>query len=212
MHLVPKIALGLLFGIFFAFVCLNFKKWDIGTAFALFLISSGLLGIFLVVNLLPRVGDFITTAMFASNAKVEPTAASPALSKIAQGDYEGAVEAYLELAETSEDATPYGEAAKLAAEKLDDPARASEILQDALQNREWGEEDWCYLQFRMVDLLDEHFKDFASARAILESIVEHCPNTRHSANAATRMRELEAAEYQAGLEGGEDTPAEEKPA
>src|SRR3954469_56853 len=70
-------------------------------------------GFFLVLVVLPRFGDVVSTAMTSSGEEVKLEGASKATGLIAQGDYEGAIEEYEKvLQEKPDDAFAVSEIAK----------------------------------------------------------------------------------------------------
>ena len=152
-------------------------------------------GILFVAVVLPRLGDAFTTAMFSSGETVGKDSSVKAAALLAQGDYEGAIEEHEKtFAGNPSEPHPISEIAKICAEKLDDPVRALHVLQTHLEGQEWKPDHAAFLMFRMVDVHAAQ-QQHAEARELLEQIIGHFPDTRHSANAKHRIHEVEQAEF-----------------
>ena len=155
-----------------------------------------ILGLLIVKYVLPAFGDAVGTLVYSSGEKVQPIISRKAAAKVAQGDYEGAIaEHEKSLSEDPTQTYPIAEIAKICADLLHDPRRALNVLQKHLDAREWPEEEAAFLLFRMVDVHWHQLSEFTAARQILEKIFTLFPNTRHSANAHHKLKELEQAEY-----------------
>ncbi|MBB5036292.1 tetratricopeptide repeat protein [Prosthecobacter dejongeii] len=175
--------------------------WDkvqdnVGMMLVYFLGLGIVAGLLIVAYVLPWFGDAVGTAVYSSGEKIKATGSAKAAAKMAQGDYEGAIEEHeKELAADPSQTFPIVEMAKICADKLADPQRAQRLLQNHLQDYPWSPDDAALLRFRLVDLQLHHFKDFPTTRQLLERIIADFPNTRHSANAHHKLHELEQAEY-----------------
>src|SRR5690606_31905460 len=111
-----------------------------------------------------------------------------ALAKTARGDYEGAVAAYKKVVgKTPTDTHAISEAVRLQCDKLEDPNGAAAYLEHLLQN-EWPMDDAAFLANRLVDVYWNYLQDADRSRPILEQIMSDMPETKHSANAAHRLR------------------------
>lgn len=154
------------------------------------------IGLLIVIYVLPAFGDAIGTLVYSSGEKIQPRESHQAAAKAAQGDYEGAIAEH-EKSLVADPSQTYhiAEIAKICAEKLHDPQRALQVIQKHLKAREWSEEDSAFLHFRMADVHWHQRGDFAAARQVLEHIITLFPNTRHSANAHHKLKEVEQAEY-----------------
>ena len=84
---------------------------------------------------------------------------------------------------------PYLEIAKIQKNQLEDPLAAITTLREALEGQEWQEEDAAFLMFRLAEIYDEDADDRKAAVAIFEQVMEQFPETRHSANARTKLHE-----------------------
>jgi tetratricopeptide (TPR) repeat protein len=162
-----------------------------------FVILMGLAGGLLAVKyFIPWLGDMMGEAMFSSGEKVEQDHMTKAAARIAQGDYPGAIEQYESmLSEKPDDPFPVAEIAKIHAERLRDPQKALQVLEENLQSKDWPVDDAAFIMFRIADVHLTHRHDFETARDMLEQIIGNFPNTRHSANAHHRMSELEQLQY-----------------
>lgn len=161
-------------------------------------LCAGLVGIFFVVYLLPFFAQRITHAVYDSAEEVEKDPMHDARSLMAQGDYEGAIEAYkLAAAADPLNRLPWVEIAKVYKDHLDDPASAVQTIRHALESQEWEVNDAAYFLFRLAELYDEVEGNRASAIAIMNQVVEQFPGTRHSANATHKLHEWEVSAAQA---------------
>lgn len=140
---------------------------------------------------LPSLVQRATTEMLASGAEVETDSAHDARALFAQGDYAGAVEAYRVVAdEHPDDRLPWVEMARIQNDKLDDPDAAIAILTEGLEAHEWTVNNAAFFLFRIAGLYEEEKQDAETTVQLLQRIVEMFPETRHSANATHRLREL----------------------
>jgi len=152
-------------------------------------------GFFVVLVVLPRFGDAVSTALTSSNEESKLEGSGKAMALIAQGDYEGAIREYEKvLAEKPDDSFSVSEIAKVCSEKLGDPIRGLHVLRTHLEKREWPTDDAAFLMFRMVDIYMKE-DQYAEARELLEQISTSFPNTRHVGNARHKLNEVEQAEF-----------------
>lgn len=156
-------------------------------------IMIGLSGGFLVVShVLPSAGDWIGNLFFSSNEEIREDPASAARAKLAQGDYEGAVEEFLKLSESDpSDPGLVWEAARTMARELENPDGGANLIYDVLEQREWQPEPRAFLLFRLSELHANERQDVASARAVLEAVLSEYEGTRHGANAKHQLKLLE---------------------
>lgn len=173
----------------------------------LFLLFGGLLlvavviGIMAALSIIPSIGETIGNFFFNPNQKIEKNPHSDALAKIAQGDYEGAIEAYKKnLANNPDDMHALSEVIHLYCDKLHDHDAAEHFLEEALKS-EWPPEQGAFIASRLVDVYWNHRHDAARARHVLMQIAETMPDTRHAANAIHRLHEIERvlADQAAGI-------------
>lgn len=185
-------------------------KDDPGMLLVYFIAIGAIGGFFVVKFVLPWFGDAVSTAILSSGEEVKIDESMKAAAKLAQGDYEGAITEYEKaLRENPAQSFPVGEIAKICAEKLHDPQRALQVLEQHLDAREWTEDDAAFLRFRIIDLHVVHLKDFDTAHALLEKVIADFPNTRHSANAHHKLGEVEQAQYKHMMEQRQKASSQE---
>jgi tetratricopeptide (TPR) repeat protein len=158
-------------------------------------LSAGLFGIFFVVYALPFFAHRATHAIYDSAEMVDKDGLRAARSLLAQGDYDGAIEAFKQAAAADPlNRLPWVEIAKIYKDNLADPASAVATIRHALESQEWEINDAAYFLFRLAELYDEVNGDRASAVAIMNQVVEQFPETRHSANATHKLHEWALAD------------------
>jgi tetratricopeptide (TPR) repeat protein len=163
------------------------------TGILLTIMTAGYAGIVFVMHILPRLAHRFTHTIYDSGAMLEKDIMSEARSKLAQGDYEGAIVAFRNAAEDDpKNRLPWVEIIKIHREALYDPDAAVETIREVLENLEWPEEDTAYFLFRLSELYDLDLGDRESAIEVLEQVQEEFPETRHSANAGYKIMELRA--------------------
>lgn len=153
-------------------------------------LSAGLAGIVFATVILPIIAEKITHAVYDSNEEVEPDPFHQARVCIAQGDWHAAITCFKKAAEKDPmSRTPWVEIAKIQRENLDDSQGAIRTLADGIEGQEWEIDDVAFLMFRMIEIYDEDLGDRDLAALYLSQVVELFPNTRHSANARSQLRE-----------------------
>ena len=162
--------------------------------FGLYLLT-GLLGAFYFFKvILPALGDSITTAMVESGEEPDEPPMVRIRALIAQGEYATAAEELVHVAaENPGDRIPWMERAKLLEEKLSDVDGAIATYEECLESYPWEEEDAAFYLFRLLDLYEQK-GDSAQLSATLDRIIEKFPNTRYSANANHKKRDLAAGD------------------
>ncbi len=161
-------------------------------------LTSGLVGIFFVLELLPTFAHRVTHAVYDSAEMMEHDVMHDARSLLAQGDYEGAIEAFKQAAAADPmNRLPWVEITKIYKDNLNDAASAIATIRYALESQEWEINDAAYFLFRLAELYDEVEGDRASAMSIMQQVVEQFPGTRHSANATHKLQEWTTAEEEA---------------
>lgn len=156
----------------------------------LVMLSSGLVGIVFVTWLLPIFADKITHAVYDSGEEVESDPFHDARVLMAQGEWEGAIASFREAAVLDPlNRMPYVEIAKIQKQHLEDPTAAITTLREAIENQEWEPNDAAFLMFRLAETYDEAAGDREAAVAIMEQVMEQFPDSRHSANARTKLHE-----------------------
>lgn len=153
-------------------------------------LSAGLIGIVLVSEVLPIIAQKFTHTFYDSGEEVERDVYHDARVLMAQGEWEGAIEAFkLAAVEDPHNRMPYIEIAKIQKTHLENPLAAISTLRDAVESHVWEENDAAYLMFRLAELYDEDAEDRNSAEAIFRQVMEQFPGTRHAANARTKLHE-----------------------
>lgn len=153
-------------------------------------ISAGYGGLVFVAYVLPMLAHRATHTVFDSGETVEKDPMTDARSKAAQGDYEGAVEAYrAAAAKDPENRMPWVEIIKIQRESLQQPQAAIDSIREALANQAWPESDAAFFLFRLADLYQNDNQDLDSAASILKQVMEQFPETRHFANARNKLQE-----------------------
>ncbi|MFP6884204.1 MAG: tetratricopeptide repeat protein [Roseibacillus sp.] len=149
--------------------------------------SAIIFGTFMLPNLVHR----FTHLFYGSSEEVEADPMHDARAFLARGDYEGAIAAYRAVALAQpENRFPWVEIAKIQHDKLDDCDASIETLRTALESRGWRVNDMAFFMFRLAELYEVDKEDKPRSVSILEQVVELFPETRHSANATHRLREL----------------------
>jgi tetratricopeptide (TPR) repeat protein len=153
-------------------------------------LTAGLVGIVFVIHVLPAIAQRFTHAVYDSAEMVEKDPMHDARAKVAQGDWEGAVEAFRAAAAAEPlNRLPWVEIAKIQVDHLEDPAAAVATLRVAIEGQEWEENDAAYLMFRLAEIYDKELNDRTSAATTLQQVMEQFPETRHSANARHKLHE-----------------------
>lgn len=156
-------------------------------------LSAGVVGILFVIFVLPAIAQRVTHAVYDSAEEVENDPLHDARSLIAQGEYEGAIEA-LKVAAAADPTNrfPWVEIARLQKNHLEDTPAAIVTIRDAVQSQDWEIDDAAFFMFRLSELYHETGDD-ASAAVTLKQVIEQFPETRHSANARHKLNEWSLA-------------------
>ncbi|NNC89479.1 MAG: tetratricopeptide repeat protein [Akkermansiaceae bacterium] len=159
----------------------------------LIIVIAGYSAVIFIVYGLPAIVHRFTHMIYDSGEEIEEDEMHDARALLAQGDFEGAIEAYRGVAiEQPENRFPWLEIAKIQHDKLEDVDGSIATLTEALESHEWRVNDAAFFMFRIAELYEKDKKDQATAIGILQQVVEMFPETRHSANATHRLRELHA--------------------
>lgn len=205
--LLTRLAIVGLFVLAVLYTVLNFKDWEVGGQIISLVVLGVGGGIVFVIYVLPMIGELIGGSVYSGVEELRLDPSMKAAAKVSAGDYEGAVAEYLKLAAASPgDAFPVIEAAKVALEKLNDPARAAEILSGALAGvEESGQpmesDSHAGLHFRLAEIYVERMNDHGSALELMRVVGERFPDTRHAVNAGHRIQEWEEASFLKGQGG-----------
>ncbi len=155
------------------------------------LLAGVYVGVLFVLYILPAITDKATSAVLDSNELVETDPMHDARAAHARGDYDEAIAVYREVA----DADPYNrlpwvEIAKIQHDKLEDPEASIATLRSALESQQWPINDAAYFMGSLATLYNEDLEDRDSCIMILNQMIELFPETRHSANATHKLREM----------------------
>lgn len=158
----------------------------------LIFLAVGLYSAFMFIAfVLPALVHRATQEMYGSGAEVETDPMHDARALFAQGDYEGAINAYHEVAKNQpDDRFPWVEMAKIQNDNLEDPDAAIATLREGLESQEWTVNNAAFFLFRIAEMYEKEKEDTMTTVQILQQIVELFPETRHSANATHRLREM----------------------
>jgi len=153
-------------------------------------LTAGYVGILFVMHILPMLAHRATQSVYDSTEEVEADAMSEARSKVAQGDYDGAIKAFHEgTRQNPMNRIPFVEIAKIQLLHKHDPDAAIATLTQAIEGREWEENDAAFLMFRLAEIYHDNKKDSMAATAVMQQVIDQFPSTRHSANATHKMQE-----------------------
>ncbi len=148
-------------------------------------------GVLFVLYILPAITDKATSAVLDSNELVETDPLHDARAAYARGDYQEAMDVYREVADDEPyNRLPWVEIAKIQHDNLEDPEASIETLRTALESHEWPVNDAAYFMGRLAELYNEDMEDRESCVTILNQMIEIFPETRHSANATHKLREM----------------------
>lgn len=159
------------------------------------LMLAGLyLGVLFVVYILPAITDKATSAVLDSNELVETDPLQGARAAYARGDYEDAIEVYRSVTDDDPyNRLPWVEIAKIQHDNLEDAQASADTLRTALESQEWPVNDAAYFMGRLAEIYHQDLDERESAVTILKQMIELFPETRHSANATHRLREMGVA-------------------
>ncbi len=172
----------------------RWSVWDIGEKFVVIMIALIVIAVLTVGFILPSIGDWIGNFFYSAPEKAEPDNYTKAASKLAQGDYAGAIREYQALARDEPSARfPIVEIAKIQLEKLENPNLAVQTLETSLTQRDWPQDDAAFLMSRIAELQLDPLGNPGRAIEYLQGVIARFPETRHSANATHRLHEIEKA-------------------
>jgi tetratricopeptide (TPR) repeat protein len=154
-------------------------------------LSAGLIGIVFVTQVLPIIAQRLSQAVYENNEEVEADPFHDARVLMAQGDWEGAIASFQQAAQKDPgNRMPWTEIAKIQRQHLENPTAAIATLRQAIESNDWAIDDVAFLMFRLAEIYQEDFQDHTNAAAVFTQIIELFPETRHSANARTKLHEL----------------------
>lgn len=153
-------------------------------------LSAGLVGIVFATQILPMLANKISTAVYENNEHVEDDPFHNARVLMAQGDWDGAIDSFkLAAKKDPGNRMTWTEIAKIQRQHLDNPPAAIATLREAIESQDWEIDDVAFLMFRLAEIYEEDFHDHATAGTVLSQIIELFPETRHSANARTKLHQ-----------------------
>ncbi|MBT8036280.1 MAG: hypothetical protein KJO21_01930 [Verrucomicrobiae bacterium] len=162
------------------------------TQLPVLLLAGVYLGVLFVVYILPAITEKATAAVLDSNELVEADPLHDARAAHARGDYQDAIDVYQEVTENDPyNRLPWVEMAKIQHDNLEAPEAAIITLRTALESHEWPVNDAAYFMGRLSEIYLEDLEDRESCVSILQQMIEIFPETRHSANATHKLREME---------------------
>jgi len=160
------------------------------TAIPLFL-TMGYAAFLVITYILPSFVDSMSEEMYGSTAVVEDDPMHDARTAFAQGEYPEAIRIYRSVwNDNKDDRFPIVEIAKIQRDNLKSPAVAVETLREALESKEWRENDAAFFMFRIADIYENDMNHHEGCVSILQQVISDLPDTRHSANATHKLREL----------------------
>ena len=161
------------------------------TGILLTFLSAGLVGIVFVTQVLPMLANKVSTAVYENNEHVEEDPFHSARVLMAQGEWDGAIESFkLAAKKDPNNRMPWTEIAKIQRQHLENPPGAITTLREAIESQDWEIDDVAFLMFRLAEIYEEDFHDHATAGTVLSQVIELFPETRHSANARTKLHQL----------------------
>lgn len=150
-------------------------------------------GLLFLIFVLPVISDGISRLML-SDPGGEPESDDlmcEARGLMAQGDYVGALESLRQVVMKEPDNRfAWAELSKVQLAHLEDAEGAETTLTEALESREWPDEDAAFFMFRISEVNLENLDNKEKAVKVLHQVCELFPETKYSANATHQLREL----------------------
>ena len=153
-------------------------------------LDGAALAVILTTLIIPAVGERIGAYFFNPNVQIEHDPHADAIARLAQGDFEGAIDDYDAIfAKDPSDTLALSEIARICCRDLGDTARAATIIEHAL-DAEWPHEQGSFLANRLADIYLLQ-NDPLRARQILVEIAQNLAGTKYAANALHRLHEID---------------------
>ena len=150
-------------------------------------------GVLAVIYVLPLFVDRMSEELMGSTEEVGEDPLAAARAAVAEEDYPEAIRIYREIWKSdSSNRFPMVEIARIQREKLESPAVAVTTFGEALDARDWEDDDAAFLMFRMIEIYNEDLADRESVVRMLKRVVADLPGTRHAANATHQLSALSA--------------------
>ncbi len=162
------------------------------TFMGIMLVISGavFVGILFVAFVLPNWVGRMAEGIYGSGAGLESTPTHAALSLVAQGDYEGAIAAFREVAAAEpSNRSPWVEISKIQRKQLEDPQAAAATLREGMDSFDWPADDKAFFLFRLADIHHDDFGNKEEAALLLRRVIRDLPDTRHAMNAANTLKD-----------------------
>lgn len=151
-------------------------------------------GILTVIYALPLLVQKISEGIIGSTAEMEPDPMRKAYELIEEEEYAEAISFCYQLWLNDRDnRRPLAETARIQRRYLKNPVLAVATLEEGLEDHDWEEDDAAFLLFRIAEICEEDLDDREKAKKLMKRVVKEMEGTRHAANAAQKLRELEAA-------------------
>jgi len=149
-------------------------------------------GVIFVMYVLPEITQKATDSVLASNEEVEYDPSNDARAAFARGDYQEAIEFYYEATKTDPfNRLHWVEISKIQHDQFEDPELAINTLRAALDHQDWpDEDDTAFFLGRIAEIQLNDLDNKDACEETLQKIIELLPETRHSANATHRLREI----------------------
>ena len=155
------------------------------------LLAGIYVGVLFVMYILPAITDKATAAVLDSNELVETDPLHDARAAHARGDYEEAMKVYRSVTDKDPyNRLPWVEISKIQHNNLENPEAALLTLRSALESHEWPVNDAAYFMGRVSEIYLTDLEDRESCITILKQMIDIFPETRHSANATHKLREM----------------------
>ena len=174
----------------------HWSEWSLPVKFVVFMLLIVVVGVPVIASIVPRIGDRIGDFFYSAPERVEQDPYTKVAVKVTQGDYEGAIDGYRNIAKTDPgNRFPVVEISKIQLEHLEDLESAITTLQIALGSGEYGDNGDAFFIFRLAELYLEEKEDTAKAKEYLQSAIERFPDTRFSANATHKLHEIDQTAF-----------------
>jgi outer membrane protein assembly factor BamD (BamD/ComL family) len=115
-----------------------------------------------------------------------------AQKEVTEGDYAQAIANYRELLKRDHsDSKAVMEIAKIQRKHLEKSRQAADGLQQALDSREWTQDETTKMLSYIAEIYEVDFCDHIQAIRILEGIIKDFPDSRYAANATSKIKEFD---------------------
>jgi hypothetical protein len=147
-------------------------------------------GIF-AFTVLPAIAETAGNVFYSPGEEIEKSPHDEARAKVAQGDFDGAIEEFRKVVEKDPtDTFALAEISRIYCEKLHQPDQGAAVFEEALQN-EWPPDAAAFIANRLADVYWKNLNEPLRAREVLVQIAETMPDTRHAQNALHKLQEID---------------------